>query len=55
MMPSPARAIIHLPRGDGDVVLAEGLGDAANAHPSGEQHAAVARGFEPVIRRVMGC
>jgi lysophospholipase L1-like esterase len=29
-------------------------GDAANAHPTGEQHAAMARDFEPVIRQVMG-
>ena len=29
-------------------------GDAANAHPTGEQHAAMARDFEPVVRRVTG-
>jgi hypothetical protein len=29
-------------------------GDASNAHPTREQHAAMARDLEPVIRRVMG-
>ncbi len=29
-------------------------GDAANAHPTGEQHAAMARDLEPMIRSAMG-
>ena len=29
-------------------------GDPSNAHPTGEQHAAMARDLEPVIREVMG-
>jgi hypothetical protein len=29
-------------------------GDPSNAHPTGEQHAAMARDFEPVIRKVVG-
>jgi lysophospholipase L1-like esterase len=29
-------------------------GDPSNAHPTGEQHAAMARDFEPVIREVLG-
>lgn len=29
-------------------------GDACNAHPTGEQHAAMARDFEPVIRAALG-
>jgi len=29
-------------------------GDPSNAHPTGEQHAAMARDFEPVVREVTG-
>jgi lysophospholipase L1-like esterase len=43
--------------GDGRVLVVEARhypGDACDAHPTGEQHAAMARDLEPVIRAALG-